>query len=219
MTGHNISSISSKSIFLYCVIICFSIVYFRNINVTLGTLTGLILVTIIIVFLYYQEILNISNAENLHDLKVNNIVPQTENIKKFKDITDFIFSIQELYEYNPQAFEELVIIIDEFLEIYGYVILDYSLAGEYYSQMEQCKVSSINRLHSLIFTVPSSKLLIQKLNNSMEVLENLLNKYLLEIYDLNKNYVGDHGFYNNTKYIELNVKPFDTIIRPIEYYY
>ena len=202
--------IRHSSIFVYFVIFCVCIVYFRNINITLGTLLGIILSILIMCVLYYSETTTLNNTTQLHNLKSTAIKPTPKNIIKYNDLTDYIFSIQDFYEYNPQAYESLINAIDTFIEIYETILLDNALAGDYYAIAESRKLYALNSLHSIIIMIPPNKIVIKKINTAMEILEALLNKYLMLIYNANENYIKTHGYFNNTKVIELNIKPYNT---------
>lgn len=201
------NNISSSSIFIYAVILCGFIVYFREVNITLGIIVGMISALSIIYLLYQYETTSDVNKKKLHQIKTENIFPTPKNISKYEDLTDFVFSVQDFYEYNPQSYEDMIHAVDTFIEVYEDVLLDHSLAGNYYSIAETHKLLALNALHSIIMLIPSSKKLIGKLNDSMKTLEILLNKYLYVIYQTNDSYVKENGYFNNTKVIDLKISP------------
>lgn len=213
-------TINPSSIMLYIIVFCICIMYFRDMNITMGIILGIVVSVCLIYFLYHREITDINNETELHNLKSQNIKPQTKHIQNYRELTDFVFSIQEFHSYNPQAFEQLVQNLDTFIEIYEYVLLDNSLAGDYYSIADMHKLSALNHLHSIIIVIPSDKKIIHKLNSSMEILEKLLNGYLTEIYEKNKKYIGENGYFNNSKIIELNISPYNSYqTETMEQYY
>jgi len=203
----------------YIVIVILTIIYFRNMNISIGVLFGGLVAIIIVYFVYRHNNELITKNGQLHQLKVDHIIPQTNNIHKYKDITDFVFSIQDFYSYNPQVFEHMVQTIDIFFDVYENSMIDISLAGENYAIAERRKQIALNDLHSIIIIIPSSKKLIAKLDDSVISLEELLNEYLIQIYEKNKEYIQDRGFFNNTKIIELNIKPYNTSKdEPVNYF-
>ena len=201
--------VEPSSIFVYFIIFCVSIIYFRNINMTLGILFGILFASICIYLLYLREVTTLSNSEQLHKIKSENIRPLSINISKYDDFTDFIFSIQDLYIYNPQAYENMINALDTFIEIYDDVLLDNSLAGEYYSIAETRKELALNNLQSIIIMAPANKKVTSKINESLKIFEELFNKYLTIIYDQNNKYIKDKGYFNNTKVIELNIDAYN----------
>lgn len=204
-----ISLISPSSIFIYVLIFCVCIIYFRNTNITLGIIFGIFVATVCVYVLYLREITTMTSTEQLHKIKAENIKPTSKHISKYTDFTDFIFSIQDFYVYNPQSYENIITTLDTFIEIYEDVLIDNSLAGDYYSIAEARKLLALNYLHSIIMMIPSDKKLINKLNEALKTFEQLFNKYLVVIYEKNEKYIKDNGYFNNTKLIELNIAPYN----------
>lgn len=204
-----ISLVSPSSIFIYVLVFCTCIIYFRSIDMSLGIIFGIFVAAVCVYVLYWHEITNMTNTEQLHKIKADNIKPMPKYISKYTDFTDFIFSIQDFYIYNPQSYENIIKDLDTFIEIYEYVLIDNSLAGDYYSIAEARKLLALNSLHSVIMMIPSDKKIINKLNDALKTFEQLLNKYLLVIYEKNEKYIKDKGYFNNTKLIELNIAPYN----------
>lgn len=202
-------NISSASIFIYFIIFCLSIVYFGNSKTTFGTFVGLLIASAICFFLYQYEQKTLSTTEKLHQIKTEYIKPQPKKIQDYKDFTDFIFSIQDFYDYNPQAFIELIQSLDTFLNIYENVMIDETLAGDLYSIAKTYKLITLNALHSIIITLPSSKNLTKKFDISLKQYEKMLNDYLYQIYEKNTKYIEKEGYYNNTKIFDLNISPYN----------
>jgi hypothetical protein len=203
------ANISSKSIFLYTIIVVSCLLYFKHIHISLNYIIGICVSVIIIAVLYKYEIETYQNTEKLHEIKKGYIFPPSDKISQYKEITDIVFSIQDFYEYNPQAFESMINSLETFLNIYENISDDNSLSGDLYKNADNYKLLVLNHLHSIIIMIPSDKNLIEKLNNSMKNMEEILNDYLTKIYDIHKNYVDKNGYYNNTKLIELNIYPYN----------
>lgn len=212
-------NINASSLFLYCVIICVCIIYFRSINITLGSIIGLIIAALIIYVVHKREIETLENKDKLHKIKSDNIRPLPEKITKYEDLTDLIFSIQDFYMYNPQSFELMIKSIDILLDIYENCIVDNSLSGQLYENAKNHKLLALNYLQSVIIMIPSDKILIEKLNTSMRELESLLNKYLSEIYERNINYINEKGYFNNSKIMDLNMSPYNQYSEHDEFKY
>jgi len=205
----SIFNISPTSIFIYFVIFCSCLVYFKNSKTTLGTLLGVLIAGVICFLLYQYEQETLLTTEKIHQTKAENIKPHPKRIQNYQDLTDFIFSVQDFYIYNPQAFIELIESLDTFLDVYESVMIDETLAGDLYSIAEEYKLKTLNSLHSFIITLPSSKKLTNKFDNSIKIYEELLNNYLYQIYEKNKKYIEKDGYFNNTKIIDLNISPYN----------
>jgi hypothetical protein len=201
--------IRPQILFICFIVFCLSIVYFKNLNITLGTFLGFLIAVIICVFIYLYDKKNISTKERIHQTKVENIKPKPNRIQNYDDLTDFIFSIQDFYIYNPQAFIEIVNSLDTFLNIYENVIIDENLAGDFFSIADEYKTKSLNALQSIIITLPSSKELTKKFNQSLKNYEELINNYLYQIYEINQNLIKKNGYFNNTKLFDINIEPYN----------
>jgi hypothetical protein len=70
--------------------------------------------------------------------------------------------------------------------------------------MNDLKLDTINLLQSLIYNLPEDNAYIIKLNNSFEILNGILSKYLFDIYIINKNNILNNGFNINTVIINHN---------------
>lgn len=203
------ANISSKSIFIYTLVVIACLFYFRHIHISPNYIVGIGVSIVIIIILYKYEIDTFQNNEKLHETKTSYIYPSSEKISRYRDLTDLVFSIQDFYEYNPQSFENMLNSLETFLTIYENILDDTSLSGELYKNADNHKLLTLNYLHSIIIAIPSDKILIEKLNTSMKNMENILNDYLTKIYDIHKQYIDEHGYYNNTKLIELNMYPYN----------
>lgn len=209
--------ITPNEMALYSVVFVGIMAYCQHINVSLGSILGIIISGIVILMLYKYNQEVVIGEEKLHDLKASYIKPMPQNIQKYEDITDFMFSIQEFYDYNPQVYEHLVETIDTFLEVYENCMLDGSLAGGSYSIAERHKQIILNDIHSIIYTSPASKLVTHKIDDSIAKMEELMNNYLYAIFEKNQDYLKEHGFHNNSKIIELNIQPYNKSLERLPY--
>lgn len=201
-----IDKMTYNTILICAIVFCICIIYFKKINIFLGFTVALL----ICYGIYYNQQLLSNNDDALHQIKLDNIRPiPKKKIGEYKNFTDFIFSIQEFYVYNPQTYENMVDAIDIFIEIYEDTKINNALSGEYYALAESQKLLALNALHSVIMMIPSSKLLIKKLNDACKTLEELMNNYLFKIYEYNKKYIKENGYFNNSKIIDLNISPYN----------
>jgi hypothetical protein len=203
--------ISSKEFILYVSIFVGIVIFFQYKNISIGALFGCIIaiITIYLVYNYNNEL--VTGEKKIHHIKSDRILPKPENIQKYTDMTDFIFSIQDFYTYNPQVFEDIVQRIDDFLNMFASTMIDAALAGENYFHAERYKQLILTDLRSIMIMIPSDKKLIKKLDESVSQLDTLLNNYLIQIYEKNKNYIKTNGYFNNTKVINLEITPYNSL--------
>jgi hypothetical protein len=186
------NKISSKLLFFYCVIFCILYVYFsRNLAKTIFFFS---------LFFIVATLYNNKHTDNV-DQEKQIIYPKSKYIENNKEFTEFIFSIQEFYYYNQQLFIDMVSAIDNFLSVYDNININNSLAGELYNTMEKQKFIALDSLQHIVIIIPDNRKVIEKLNKSVEILEEMLNNYLNNVYNINKKYIKDNGYHNNTKLI------------------
>ena len=190
---------------LNIIITIFFIIVFRRINITLAIILSIGISICVIFYLQQKKDLLNDDDERQHKVKHSTILPKPKNFFKYKDIVAFFFSIQDFYSYNPQAYEEIVDSIDSFLKIYEDINHSHKLCNSLYELAENKKNNGINALHSLIFSIPTGIVAIRKLNKSILVLEKILNKYLDNLVNIQKNYVYVNGY--NTEHKIINVYP------------
>lgn len=200
---------NSKIFFVYITVFVVILLYFQNISFTSNTVIGVIVGICIIVIMILYNSKNTTSEKNLHGTKSSYIHPPSKIISNNTDFTDFIFSIQDFYEYNPQTYENMIDNLNEFLNMYNYVLLDNTLAGEYYTMMNEQKNRFLNNLHAIITTIPSQKILIEKLNTALDIAQELFNQYLHQIININSDVIKTIGFTNKTKIITPSIIPRD----------
>lgn len=204
------TNLTPTFIFSSIVIFCVLFTYFKNKKITVGTLLWIIVSVMCIIIMHTYKQTTLSDLENLHIVKSNAINPKFDTLNNYPEITDFIFSIQDFYEYNPQSFENMSTAMTQFLRIYENINLDNVLAGTHYSHAVMCKKDALNALQSIILVIPPDKNMITKLDTAIKTLEDMLNKYLDIIYEKNNVFIKKNGYFNNTKLIDCTTEPYNT---------
>ena len=169
MNNYNINQIE---IFNYVLIVvtCMTIFSYQNINI--NTIFGFIIGTIIIYYLYSTSNNIINYENNILNTKKEKLILNNKNIIKDNKIINYLFSIQEFYYYNPQAYLEFISRIEKFIILYNEVLKDNKTAGINFELMEDEKNEIIKSLSSIIYKLDHNKELINKLNNSVYKIEN-----------------------------------------------
>lgn len=202
-----INEINKKSLVLYIVIIIVSVLYFNNKKITLGTLLGIFSGVMLAIYLKNKDTINLTNENTQHDIKLKNIHPSAVHVGDYREITDFIFSIQDMYIYNPPAFEEMIVNIDKFFGVYKEIMIDSTLAGVKFSIINKLKHNTLNSLHSIIFMLPANKILIHKHENAIKKLDELLNVYLNRVYNMYNANLQTYGYDTRTPLLDTNMIP------------
>ena len=214
-----IKNSSSSTLFKYGVIILLCIQLFRNIPIGLNILFAVGIGLIIISYQYEKQIITIDNLESQHKLKVKSIEPNVSKLSTYRDIIDFLYSIQDFYNYNPQAYEEMIDNLFSFFYMYEEVKKGVLKIEEYYEIMQSKKSNSMNSLHSMIYNLPVSKISSRKIVKAQEVLNNILHKYLCEIEKDYKISLYTTGFNINRKIIPIGPIAYNNYLQIKDYTY
>jgi hypothetical protein len=202
---------NKKNIFWYIVLSIIVLYIFSKLNLGINILIGLIVIFLLI---YYNEQLLKESEEKqaeTDDIINKSIYPQTIPIisKKYKEINEFLFFIQDFQTYNPPSYENMIDVINEFFTIYdmfGSTTNNTELTDKNPNMPNDLlilKKEALNSLHSIIFKIPSNKNIENKLSNAIEQLDILLSKYIINI----KNIYTNSPYNINKKLLDDNIEP------------
>ena len=210
-----LNNLNKKNVFWYFVIFCVIVYAFSKTQIGLNVVFGSIVGFLLLWYLYDDHTNRQKENKDLINKKRNSIIPPIVDSLKHNEIVDFLFSIQDLYVYNPQAYEDMVEQIDFFFRLYQEVQNDNSLAGQDYELLENAKRQALNSLQSIIHNMAPNKGLDDKLDNAVSLLNVLLQKYLNDVKKINNVYIYETGISLSTKLIEINKKDKRKIINLI----
>lgn len=192
----DIENSNKNIIFLYFFIILVFLSIFLRLNIELNVILGLVLAVILILYFNTKNQFDKKEIKNIYDKKESLIRPKSKKLRsdKYPELVDFIFSIQDMYKYNVPAYEEMILTIDDFLELYEQSKITFKLAGMNYNLAEEKRRDAVNALHSLIYGLPTNKQLVHKLEESTQKLYKLLGEKLDDINTINTNYILINGY-------------------------
>ena len=154
-----------------------------------------------------EESNNLNNESLLKEEKKKLITPKIDKINDYDDLLNFIFSVQDLNIYNPQTYEEFIINIELFLQIYENTKIDDKFYTQYYHIADQVKNESINKLYSMIYNL-SDKIEVRiKLENAVKVLREILNNYMEELFKICNEKTKKNGYYSRITPLNKGFKP------------
>lgn len=195
------SILDEKTLFFYVIIIICIIYAFSTINITLNIIFGTIIAFYVVNFLYNDYKEKQSDENNIKKYEHELILPKPNKLHKYNDVIKFLFSIQDFYIYNPEAYDELVKSLYNFFNAYGENINNNKISGINYELMDSYKRNAINSLHSIIYKLPNNNNYTKKLNEAIETLQNILDNYLENIEKMNKEYIYNNGYNIDVKLI------------------
>lgn len=207
--------VDKVTLFWYIVIVIIIITIFSKMIVEINILIGIIVAFGMISILYYNYSVDQMNSDELFEQKKKLIYPQPTELLLHNEMVDFLFSIQEFYSYNPQAYEDMIEQIDIFFKLYNEVHNNNDLASIDYELMTDHMNSAINSLQSLVFKMTPDVKRDQKLKNAVLTLRKICETYLNEVYLIYQERLYEVGYTTNTKLItKLNIGYDTTFIDP-----
>jgi len=141
------------------------------------------------------------------ELKLNGIFPKPKHFYIDSGIIELIHSMKEFKNYNPLAFNKLIRILDDFLELTLDIEKNTENGFPLYETLQNMKDSALNNLQSIIFNTPSDLAAENKLDSATQSLHFILNFHLEQIrMKTNKKFKKDGPNINN-RYIHSNIGP------------
>lgn len=209
----------NNNLFWYFVIFVIIVYYFSSINIGINVMFGIGVGLLVISLLHVNHQQKEIEKKSIQEEKLNLIQPRPTN--STDEIVNYLFSIQDFYNYNPMAYEDMVESIDHFFDRYNETLKDNSLTGVNYELMFSEKKNIMNSLFSIIYKLPSNKQYDGKLKKSIEVISNILQQYLNKMEYINNKFIYDNGIINTTKFIQkknIQVQPINLYDNEISIY-
>lgn len=209
-----------KMLFTYISIFLFVLWYFSTKKIGTNFLVSLIVAAFVINYFNHKTITSVDSKKDIIKLKKEHIKPKTKNGFKHHDVVNFLFSVQDLYHYNPLQYEHMVKYVDEFFEMYTICFVDKQSSYYNYGLMKHAKRCALNSLSSIIFSLPNDKRIREKVNNASVILDDILTKYLDHISFLIDEHIYKNGYNVNTKIIDYGPKAFneyEDMFKPYSY--
>ena len=181
-----VDHIDNVSLFYYGIIFCLFFVYFRSYPIQLNHFVGILLSFLTIIYLQSKNQKEAGDYARQQAEKLKIIEPETKYLKNYNDFIDLLFSIQDFYQYNPEAFEELVDSVDQFLYTNETIHKDPTLTNSMFVFADKYYHTAMNSLHSFVHTLPTDAHIIEKHHRALEEMEKLFLLYLNKLYDIHQ---------------------------------
>jgi hypothetical protein len=205
-----VSNMDKKTRFIYIIITVFIVCIFSRLDIGLNIVFACGISYLIIKYLNDKKTVKIDDINNQNKIKATYIKPEPKLINNYPDLIDFFFTIQELYNYNPQAYEEIIDNIESMLILYKDIDKITSKCEDRYQIAESKIRNALNALHSLIFSLENNKM-INKLNKAHRKLNHILNNYLFKMFKKCEDTKLISGYNSDSRLIEFDKpKPHNT---------
>lgn len=216
-----LENIDNRHLFVYIIIILFSIFYFKRFSIGINIIIALFFGLAVINYLNEKNTVSNEIEDIQQETKLDAIKPDPVKLRERKDtdIIDYIFSIQDLYEYNPEAYEEMIDNINNFLTVHDIIFKGTIYCDDYYQIADSKKNNALNALHSIIYSLPNSRIVNEKFNRAHKRLETILNKHLNELYDQCQHELIIKGYNVNRRAINTGPKEYNHYHPEKEYSY
>jgi hypothetical protein len=203
-----IEKLEAETLFKYIAVFISSIFLIGRINIGLNVILAIFIAVAIILYLEDKRVTKSETLATQHELKLNTIKPIPKNFEPYYDIVDFFFSIQDFYPFNPPVYEEVIDNVDNFLKLYEYVKkTGVETPEKYYDIAENKKQNAVNALHSMIFKLEVDKIVTNKLDRSCKQLDEILRRYLDEMYNIYKKDIYKKGYDSTRSLINTGPSP------------
>ena len=184
-----INSQSNFTLFFFSVLFVITILVFSSIEITFTLFVGLI---IYVLFIKYYSTMN--DTKNINEQEKFKIKKNKYDIPdNHPEIIDFLFNIEDLKQFSFILFNELKILIINFVNTYDDCINDYTLVNDYYNTLVNLKLKILITIENFNINGAPKEIVI----NNKQMIENILNKYLdnLKLLNDKNNYYNGFDLY------------------------
>ena len=192
---------TNETIFMFVTVTIIVIIVMNRLKANTSVLVALLLSYFFIIYSLQKNDIKDKFENNQHEVKYKNVYPQHKKLHKYEEIIDFLFTIQDMYKYNPPAYEEMVDNIRSFFVVYENNKINSDLCQQNYDIMTNKKENALNALHSIIFNLSDDNIIINKLTESYYTLEIILNRYISDTIKHCNDIIIKHGYNAKRKMI------------------
>jgi hypothetical protein len=193
-----------QQIFYYFIWLIIFLFVFTNIDFSITLFIGIIFFSILIYYFYTDRNKNYVDAEQKLNTKYETFSNDTNTIiKEYPDIVDYIFYLSTFKKYNPDTFDDIVKLFDNFIFLYNSINIDKSLADSLFKIMNNIKFNIINKIETFNFTT-NNIVLSRQISKNKKSVEELLNRYLDIVLLIHKKNIYYNGYNNKSKIITTN---------------
>jgi len=164
-----------------------------------------ILIAIVIIYLFYDKdkILETTDKKVI-DFKLNSLYPQPKHIKNHDRLINYLYSIKDFRPYNTDSYDKMIQCIDNLLKLYNDIIIGINYTNHNIDIMIDNKKKAVNYLHSIIYNIPETVIIVNKHSEAIKVLIILLDSYIHKCIDISNNKLEKNGYNISSKYYHKN---------------
>jgi len=203
------STLDNKTLFYYALIGIGIIFAFSTQNIKLNLIFGSVIAYGVIYFLYKDYRAKQEKENKTTAFQESQLLPKPEVFERYADLVKFLFSIQDFYIYNAQAYEEMTESLRFFFQTYEETQNNKRYAGRNYNLMKTYKKNAVNALHSIIHFLPNDVNYTEKLNKAIIVMQQILDKYMDKVERMYDENIYENGYDWYTNVLNKGAEPYN----------
>ena len=197
--------INNNDILFYFLLFIVVFIFFNNFEIKINQIFSIIICYLLFTYLLNY---NLNNKKTFYYNKKNEIdylneylYSNNKNIENYNGInninkinvsyfyldpylTNFLFNLRDFVSYNPQNYGRLLLHCNNILEIKKDVNIGIKNPWANFETANLEKKKALNNLQSIIYNVPNYNQYNKKINKSLDILHQILNKYLNDILNI-----------------------------------
>ncbi|ATZ80623.1 hypothetical protein BMW23_0576 [Bodo saltans virus] len=194
--------INNTALFWFIILFIFIVFIISKKEITLSIFFGTFVAMIILFFVYNNHVYNEKENEQEFINKQNTIYPKFSQSSKYHDMTELLYSVQDMYSYNPEAYGEFIQNINDFYAIYENILDTNDNIGQKYDLLIDKKKNIINSFQSIVFKLPNNAQYTKYFNNKITEINTQFDAYLDYVVYLQKKSLYENGINCDTKLID-----------------
>lgn len=201
-------------VFQYGVLLIIFMIVFSSISINYGIIIGLLFYSIIVYYFYTDRNLNNLYATEKYNDKFQTLERQTNVIKEYPRVVDFLFYMQDMRKYSLSTYDEINRLFREFCILYKSCNTDYNLIDRLYQKMVDIKIDIMNKINAFNYNTNGYEY-SNKMFKSKKQAEKILNDLLDELVLIQKKKNYYNGYNHETKVLDTSgVLPYNIVSNP-----
>lgn len=196
-----LKNIEGQLLFKYIIIFIVAFKSFEAINFTTTIFIAILFAFGITYINYDKDKVYTSTKKKNLDFKLNNIYPKPTHFKNHNNLIEFVYSIKEFREYNDDSFDKMIKCIDNILQLYKDINIGTVNTNHHVDIIRDNKQKAVNYLHSIIHTMETSTVIVNKHTTALHTLDSILDYYLQKSIKISNIRLKKHGYNTASKYI------------------
>ncbi len=198
-------------VFLYGVLMIIFMLVFSKIDINYGLLIGLLFFSVVLYYFYTDRNENKIFESEKYNQKFEKLQRPTELLKKYPDVVDFLFYIEDIRKYSYITYEKIASLFKEFCVLYKQSKTDYNLIDSLYQKMVDIKIEIMYLINSFTYNTDGYAY-TDKIFRAKTESENILNKMLDDLVLIQKKKIYYNGYNIKSKVLDTSgVLPYNII--------